>query len=56
MQDIKERLIRIEQQNIEILICPVHNHAEFVDDLKTACYNNRLLKSFMPAKKKITIY
>ena len=53
IKGIKEQLNRIEQQNEEILrlLRPVHSHSEFVDDLKTACYNNRLLKSFMPVKQ-----
>ena len=49
----ENRMNKIEEQNKEILtlLKPVHAHASFVDDLKHACYNNRLLKAFMPAKE-----
>jgi len=48
-----DRMNKIEEQNKEILtlLRPVHAHASFVDDLKHACYNNRLLKAFMPTKE-----
>ena len=45
--DIENRLDRLEKK-IDLLIellRPVNAHASFVDDLKTACKTNRLLKT-----------
>ena len=49
---MEERLDNIEQKLDLIikLLKPVNAHAPFVDDLKTACQNSRILRSMVPIR------